>query len=205
MNKARKEILDRLQGGHRKKQSPLKPDFLSPMYHPLGKDLPAMFKDKMEAVSGHVHICEDLNQLISELRILISNIGTEVYCNDPELHIMLSENNVPVKNERNIPETIKAGITDCECLVAHLGAVVVSSALKSGRKMFVYPPIHIVIASKKQIVGHLEDAYQFLSDKYKDGLPSLITTITGPSRTADIEKTLIIGMHGPKEVHVFIS
>ncbi len=205
MNKARNEILNRLHGEYKKKQSPLKPDFSSPIYHPLGKGLPALFKEKLEAVGGHVHICKSQDLLIDELANLISKLGPEVYCNDLELCKMLSQNNVPVKNESNIPETIKAGITDCECLVAHLGAVVVSSALKSGRKMFVYPPIHIVIADKDQIVGHLEDAYQLISNKYNEDLPSLISTITGPSRTADIEKTLIIGMHGPKEVHVFIS
>ena len=43
-----------------------------------------------------------------------------------------------------------------------------------------------------------------IREKYKTRLPSQITLITGPSRTADIEKTLVLGAHGPKELHVFI-
>jgi L-lactate dehydrogenase complex protein LldG len=45
---------------------------------------------------------------------------------------------------------------------------------------------------------------QSLKEKYKNNLPSLITFATGPSRTADIEKTLVVGVHGPKEVYVFL-
>jgi len=43
-----------------------------------------------------------------------------------------------------------------------------------------------------------------MNKKYKDNLPSLITFATGPSRTADIEKTLVVGVHGPKEVYCFL-
>lgn len=71
--------------------------------------------------------------------------------------------------------------------------------------MFVYPPLHVVIAHKNQIVGYLEEAYTEIRDKYKEGFPSQIALITGPSRTADIEKTLVLGAHGPRELRVFIS
>ncbi len=80
----------------------------------------------------------------------------------------------------------------------------VSSAQAGGRQMFVYPPVHIVLARKNQLVDYLEKAYSGIIEKYKDKLPSQITIITGPSRTADIEKTLILGAHGPKELHIFL-
>ena len=70
--------------------------------------------------------------------------------------------------------------------------------------MFVYPPVHIVIASISQLVYWLEDAYAGMIKKYGSDLPSHIVLITGPSRTADIEKTLVLGAHGPREIHVFL-
>ncbi len=50
----------------------------------------------------------------------------------------------------------------------------------------------------------VKDALQLVKEKYSDKLPSLITFATGPSRTADIEKTLVVGVHGPKEVYLFL-
>jgi len=89
--------------------------------------------------------------------------------------------------------------------VARTGSVVVSSAGDSGRSMNVFPPIHLVLANSDQLVQFPEDALVAVQSKYKNNFPSTVTTITGPSRTADIEKTLVLGAHGPKELVVFLS
>ena len=70
--------------------------------------------------------------------------------------------------------------------------------------MSVYAPVHICIAYTKQLVYDIKDGLQLLKEKYGKQLPSLITFATGPSRTADIEKTLVVGVHGPKEVYCFL-
>ena len=79
-----------------------------------------------------------------------------------------------------------------------------SSAQTNGRTTSVYAPIHFCIAFTNQLVYDLKDALQGAKDKYGPNLPSLITFATGPSRTADIEKTLVVGVHGPKEVYLFL-
>jgi len=96
-------------------------------------------------------------------------------------------------------------LTGCEFLVAHLGSVLISSAQISGRRLNVFPETHIVVANEVQIVDFLDNALEKLQEKYKNKLPSLISNITGPSRTADIEKTLVMGMHGPKTLIVIIA
>jgi L-lactate dehydrogenase complex protein LldG len=50
----------------------------------------------------------------------------------------------------------------------------------------------------------VRDGLQLIKERYRGRIPSLVTFATGPSRTADIEKTLVIGVHGPKEVYVFL-
>jgi L-lactate dehydrogenase complex protein LldG len=73
-----------------------------------------------------------------------------------------------------------------------------------GRSMTVFPPVHVVVAFTSQLVPDLKSAFQLIKNKYNGKLPSMLSAITGPSRTADIEKTLVLGAHGPKELYVFL-
>jgi L-lactate dehydrogenase complex protein LldG len=98
----------------------------------------------------------------------------------------------------------QVGMTTCESLVARLGSIMVSTGQMAGRQIFIYPEIHIVLAYASQLVGDLKDAIVKLRKKYEQKMPSMVTLITGPSRTADIEKTLVMGAHGPKELYVFL-
>jgi L-lactate dehydrogenase complex protein LldG len=60
------------------------------------------------------------------------------------------------------------------------------------------------VAYTDQLFTDLRDALLFLRKKYPSGIPSSVTFASGPSRTADIEKTLVTGVHGPKEVYCFL-
>ena len=75
----------------------------------------------------------------------------------------------------------------------------VSSRQASGRRMNVFPESHLVVARTNQIVPEIRDAIMGIQKKYEGNLPSMISLVTGPSRTADIEKTLVMGAHGPTE------
>ena len=79
-----------------------------------------------------------------------------------------------------------------------------SAAQQSGRTVSVYTPVHICIAYVDQLVYDIKDALLLIKQKYAGNIPSLITFASGPSRTADIEKTLVVGVHGPKEVYLFL-
>ena len=82
--------------------------------------------------------------------------------------------------------------------------MVLSSAQQSGRTTSVYAPIHVCIAYNSQLLYDIKDALVFLKEKYPENFPSFVSFATGPSRTADIEKTLVTGVHGPKEVYCFL-
>jgi L-lactate dehydrogenase complex protein LldG len=101
-------------------------------------------------------------------------------------------------------ETADASITTCSALVARTVIIILCSALKSGRTTSVYAEVHICIAFTDQLVYDVRDGLQLIKERYAGRMPSLVTFATGPSRTADIEKTLVVGVHGPREVYVFL-
>ncbi len=101
-------------------------------------------------------------------------------------------------------EACDAGITGCESLVAQTGSILVSSATCGGRGLSVLPPVHVVVATPEQVVATLGDAFQGLLSGHPNGLPSMLSFITGPSRTGDIERILVLGAHGPKELIVIL-
>jgi len=96
-----------------------------------------------------------------------------------------------------------ACITGCEYLVARTGSVLLSSKQNFGRIASVFYPVHIVVAYTSQLVPDVDAGIKKLKKKYGD-LPSMINLNSGPSRTADIEKTLVTGVHGPAEVFCFL-
>ena len=106
--------------------------------------------------------------------------------------------------DKNALETMDAGVSECECLVAQTGSVMFSTRASGGRALSILPPVHVVLAKKSQLVGDLTDAYALVREKYGDDLPDCLGFITGPSRTGDIERILVLGAHGPKELFVFL-
>lgn len=101
-------------------------------------------------------------------------------------------------------EACDAGFTECEALVAQTGSVCITGRSSGGRALSVLPPHHIAIASKAQLVTDLAAAYELLAQKYQGNYPSFISFITGPSRTGDIERILVLGAHGPKRLTVLL-
>jgi L-lactate dehydrogenase complex protein LldG len=101
-------------------------------------------------------------------------------------------------------EACDAGITACEALVAQTGSVLVSSATCGGRSLSVLPHVHVVVATADQVVPTLGDALRAARERHAGRLPSMLSFITGPSRTGDIERILVLGAHGPKELIVLL-
>ncbi len=101
-------------------------------------------------------------------------------------------------------ETCDAGITACDALIAQTGSILVTCRRHGGRALSVLPPHHIVVATADQLLPDLAAGYRFLHETYGEQLPSQITLITGPSRTGDIERILVLGAHGPRELTVLL-
>ena len=100
-------------------------------------------------------------------------------------------------------EKCDAGVTECDALIAQTGSVLVTSRSAGGRALSVLPPHHVVIARRGQLVADLPAAFALLKAKYAPEFPSMMSFITGPSRTGDIERILVLGAHGPKKLTIF--
>jgi L-lactate dehydrogenase complex protein LldG len=100
-------------------------------------------------------------------------------------------------------ESSDAGITECDALVAQTGSVLVTNLSAGGRALSVLPPHHVVLARREQLLRDLPAAFELLKKKYAGNYPSMISFITGPSRTGDIERILVLGAHGPKKLTIF--
>ena len=100
-------------------------------------------------------------------------------------------------------EACDAGITECDALIAQTGSVLVTNRSAGGRALSVLPPHHIVLARREQLLRDLPAAFALLKEKYSANYPSMISFITGPSRTGDIERILVLGAHGPKKLTIF--
>jgi L-lactate dehydrogenase complex protein LldG len=100
-------------------------------------------------------------------------------------------------------ESCDAGITECDALIAQTGSVLITSSSAGGRALSVLPPHHVVLARRDQLIPDLPSAFALLKEKYQSNYPSFISLITGPSRTGDIERILVLGAHGPKKLTIF--
>jgi L-lactate dehydrogenase complex protein LldG len=106
--------------------------------------------------------------------------------------------------DKNALEGCEAGITACEAAVAQTGSILVSSGSCGGRALSILPHVHVVICGVEQVVGTLGDAFEMVRERHAGRLPSMLSFITGPSRTGDIERILVLGAHGPKELVVLL-
>jgi L-lactate dehydrogenase complex protein LldG len=99
-------------------------------------------------------------------------------------------------------EACDAGISECDALIAQTGTVLVTNRSAGGRALSVLPQHHVVLARREQLLPDLPAAFELLKQKYADNYPSMISFITGPSRTGDIERILVLGAHGPKKLTI---
>ncbi|MGD1840857.1 MAG: lactate utilization protein C [Thermonemataceae bacterium] len=180
------------------------PNFNVDVYtSPTEEDLAILFAENLLAVQGNFCFCVDEQDFLSNLVALLKQKDTtHIFVWDKHLQDILRLTHIPFQTTAQDFLQAEVGITTCEALVARTGSILVSSQQAGGRRLSIYPPVHIVVAFTSQLVYDVKAALQ--QAQQKDALPSMLSFITGPSRTADIEKTLVLGAHGPKELHVFL-
>lgn len=174
------------------------------VYQPQIEELEIEFAENFTKLLGIFSYCNNEQELVDQLnKLALKKQWNKLYCVEESIKQTLIQHGLQTIWHNDLT-SCNASITDCEFLISRTGSIVMSSAKASGRTTSVYAPIHICIAYTNQLVYDIKDGLQLLTKKYTANLPSLITFATGPSRTADIEKTLVVGIHGPKEVYLFL-
>lgn len=174
------------------------------VFQPPVDDMAVQFAQEFTKLQGKFVFCADEKDMAEQLlQLAAARKWDKVVCREQKLQQIFQQLNIPINFHDNLADS-DVSFTTCELLVSRTGTMVLSTANESGRTTSVYAPVHICIAYTSQLVYDLKDAIQVLREKYQGQLPSFISFATGPSRTADIEKTLVVGVHGPKEVFVFL-
>ena len=168
----------------------------------INEDPLVLFAQEFTKLQGKFSFCANKVDLQEQLsKLIVEKNWTKIYSVENKWIDILQ--NISIENYTDLP-SCEVSITSCENLVARTGSMVLGAAQANGRTASVYAPIHICIAYTSQVVYDVKDALLALQEKYGDAFPSFVTFASGPSRTADIEKTLVTGVHGPKEVYCFL-
>lgn len=209
-SKARENILSRIRKSLGEEQLPMpfpeaEKDH-SNVYARSAMSHEEVFAETFIGLGGKFIFCDNEQELLGNIGLLYEKLAwKQLLCADDRLMKLFSNNKIEFIGPADPAiESADACITGCEALIARTGSILLSSAQHMGRSAPVYYPVHIVFAFLDQVVYDIEDGIKILKKKYGNSLPSMISLATGPSRTADIEKTLVVGVHGPAEVYCFL-
>lgn len=183
------------------------------------KSLIEAFEAELTVVGGHLIKVSSREELIISLMNLLSTenyksivLSREIYLEDLNLRLALENrlsgssvsSAIAVASVTQLREA-DVGITGCEFLIAETGTVVLCSSPAAPRTLSLLPRAHVVVASEEQVVPTAAVCLKSMQESGGNApTSSCITFVTGPSRTADIEKVLVKGVHGPKELYVFV-
>ena len=180
-----------------------------------GRSPVAMFRERLEAVGGHCVVVRDEGRAA----MVLSQIVSELQSISPMKRIALSDAPPLARIARGLETAVDeiaispnpselfgfdVGVTMAQAAIAETGTLVLESNRERHRVVSLLPPVHIAIISSEDICLTMGDALKRVRGDEQTELSRAITFITGPSRTADIELTLTIGVHGPKELYVII-
>lgn len=160
------------------------------------------FKNQLTAVGGEFFLVEDELAFAAE----VVELGTQylwknIVCIEESLSNLLYECELPHSCLVEDINNMNVAITSCECAIVRSGSIVLSSKNQT-RSVPAFTPVHIVLVKASQLVNNMKEMFAYFKGKGK--IPSAISIITGPSKTADIGGVTVIGAHGPKQLFVFL-
>ena len=181
------------------------------------------FKRELAAVGGAFHFassagaaCDRIIQIASSHKTrlaigwnvaLIEEIGLGTRLEKADIEFFTPADRVNVEDFAKLAASAGVGVTAVDYVLADTATLVLRTGLGRARSVSLLPPVHIAVVKPDQIIAGLDELFPLLADHYLKSnatLDSALTFITGPSRTADIELTLVVGVHGPQELHVVL-
>ena len=181
---------------------------------PVGKTLDEqieLFRQNAQGLKADFQICADMAEATKFVKTLAAKeawkkIGSHTgeLTSTVARALALPVINTDSPYALDALESCDAGLTECESLIAQTGTVLVSGRRSGGRALSVLPPHHIVLARRNQMMPDLTIALHAAQEKFPNEFPGMLSLITGPSRTGDIERILVLGAHGPKRLTILL-
>ena len=177
--------------------------FDSPVFAMTDEDPLLVFADKAELAGVKFFLIDsELDFMEAMVNLGMQYKWKNIVCVEDGMSNLLTECELPHHVMIEDIDKMDVAISTCECLVARTGSIILSSKEQT-RSVPAYAPTHIVLGKASQIALDIKDALSWLRHKYAK-MPSAISIVTGPSRTADIDGKLVIGAHGPEQLYVFV-
>ena len=198
MSSARENILQKIRATRGDAQSNPLPELIRPA---INSDHVAQFREKLELGGGSLNQVKDYSAAASLItRFLIEKKLPMRLRLAPALKQMQwDEEQVEISYGKSDGDDL-VSVTPAFCAIAETGSVILLSGPDSPTSLNFLPDYHFVIVETSQLVAHIEDGWTQL--RQQNNIPRTINMITGPSKTADVEQTLQIGAHGPRQLRV---
>jgi L-lactate dehydrogenase complex protein LldG len=176
-----------------------------------------IFRENLEAVGGHCMVASSEAEVVAALNSIVAGLQPTplrarriALSNAPLIQRLAQQITATTEEIAVTPSSADLfeydlGITTAQAAIAETGTLVLDSECERHRLVSLVPPVHVAIVQASTIVLTLGEALAEVHRKEGVALSPTITLITGPSRTADIELTLAIGVHGPQELFVIVN
>ena len=188
-------------------------DEVWPRARPSRDEMARRFTEELEAIGGEVHRLGSIEKARGKLAELLDRSGWKTIAGvdrplSRELTADLGPDRItwigPEGNAKSMSE-LEAGLVEADCLVADTGTCMIACPTPQDRLLCYLPPACIVVAKSDRLFEHLPAVWDEIARRAADPeLRGEFVFVTGPSRTADIEKILILGVHGPKRLIVLL-
>ncbi len=201
MSSAREKILSKIKGSAKSGLANARPTLIRPV---INHDHRAQFREKLELGGGVLSSVENYNAAASLITDFLSEQQLPKKLRlAPALQHMRWDDQVEISYGKSDGNDL-VSVTPAFCAIAETGSVVLLSSPNSPTSLNYLPDVHFVIVDASQLLPHIEDVWVKL--RKQKTIPRAINIITGPSKTADVEQTLQIGAHGPRQLRViFVS
>ena len=174
-------------------------------------------KRMMEAVHTEVHLCgektwiktlcsvfeqKQIRKILYGAKSCLAQELEKLKQDSPEMIPELIDYKDPIEESKDLLFEIDAAITTTRGGIAETGSLILWASPDEPRLMSLVPPIHIAVLYASDIYSTFREA--MISENWSSEMPTNAILISGPSKTADIEQTLVYGIHGCKELVVFV-
>ena len=144
------------------------------------------------------------NFLDAMKQYVVENQWEPLCSTSKKMHEIFKDSGIALSCDYTTKRKKTVSITDCECLIAHTGSVVVTDKCAGSRAAYSNADVLLVFASPSQIVASMKDAIHLVKEKYGSDRPSETVIISGASKSTEIDNQLVIGAQGIKQIALFL-